>query len=97
MAHHFAFVLASTHEGARDEPCSGARPEAGMANATGCDRRSAASRRLHHRLAADDARELAQPDEYPLPRQPLEAVIAAQQQAAAAAAPPRARPVRRTL
>src|SRR5262249_14010190 len=54
-----------------------------MANATGCGRRSAASRRLHHRLAADEARELAQPYEYALPGQLLEAVIEAQQQSAA--------------
>src|SRR5215469_2596393 len=78
MARHFAFVLPWTYEAARGEPCSGARPEAGMANATGCDRRSAASRRLHHRLAADEARELAQPYEYALPGKLLEAVIEAQ-------------------
>src|SRR5262249_49918529 len=52
-------------------------------NATGCDRRSAASRRLHHRLAAHEARELAPPYEYALPGQLLEAVIEAQQQSAA--------------
>src|SRR5262249_13110093 len=32
-------------------------------NATGCYRRSSASRRLHHRLATDEPRELAQPHE----------------------------------
>src|SRR6516164_5120608 len=83
MARHFAFVLPWTYEAARGEPCSGARPEAGMANATGCDRRSAASRRLHHRLAADEACELAQPHEHALPGKLLEAVIEAQQQSAA--------------
>src|SRR6516164_4488315 len=83
MARHFAFVLPWTYEDARGEPRSGARPEAGIANATGCDRRSAASRRLHHRLAADEARELAQPYEYALPGQLLEAVIEAPQQSVA--------------
>src|SRR5215831_12842666 len=52
-------------------------------NATGCYRRSSASRRLHHRLATDEPRELAQPHEYALPGQRLEAVIEAQQQSAA--------------
>src|ERR1700757_3591010 len=83
MARHFAFVLASTHEGARGEPCSGARLEARIANARGRGRRSAASCRLHHRLAADETGELAQPYEYALPGQLLEAVIEAQQQSAA--------------
>src|SRR5215510_5874075 len=53
------------------------------ANATGGYRQSSASRRLHHRLAADEPRELAQPHEYALPRERLEAVIDAQQQSAA--------------
>src|SRR5499426_2949958 len=53
------------------------------ANATGGYRQSSASRRLHHRLAADEPRELAQPHEYALPRERLEAVIEAQQQSAA--------------
>src|SRR5262249_61257231 len=82
MARHFAFVLPWTHEDARGEPCSGARPKAGMANATGCDRRSAASRRLHHRLAADEARELTHPPQYALPGKLLQTVIEAHQQAA---------------
>src|SRR5262249_60927568 len=53
------------------------------ANATGCYRQSSASRRLHHWLAADEPRELAQPHEYALPRERLEAVIETQQQSAA--------------
>src|SRR5262249_45571635 len=53
------------------------------ANATGCYGQSSASRRRHHRLAADEPRELAQPHEYALPRERLEAVIEAQQQSAA--------------
>jgi hypothetical protein len=80
MARHFASFLPQTDEDATASrvPAIDPRPTYDGANATGCDRRTSASRRLHHGLAADEPRELTQPHEYTLPRERLEAVIEAQ-------------------